>query len=63
MFTVKDLTSGDLVATMHLTVTKVEELPIKIDGVRMFSVSGIDWDSNNTRITLVPANKEIEVWE
>jgi hypothetical protein len=63
MFTVQDLTVGDLVATMHLTVSKIQALPATIDGVRLFSVEGIDWNTNNTRITLVPANKEIEVWE
>jgi hypothetical protein len=63
MFTVQDLTVGDLVASMHLTVTQIQALPAMLNGERLFSVSGIDWDTNQFRSTTVTASKEIEVWE
>lgn len=63
MFTVQDLTSGDLVATFHMTVTRLQSLPALVNGERLFSVQGIDWNDNHKVDILVPANKEIEVWE
>jgi hypothetical protein len=63
MFTVKDLTSGDLVATFHMTITQIQALPAKVNGQTLFSVQGTDWNDNHNVDIIVPANKEIEVWE
>lgn len=63
MFTAKDLTIGDLVATYRLTVTNVKTLPALIAGHRLYHVEGTSWDTQESRIFLVPDNRELEVWE
>jgi hypothetical protein len=63
MFTVQDLTVGDLVASMQLTVTSIKNLPAKVHGIQLMSVNGIGWDDNQSHSITVLANKEIEVWE
>ena len=63
MFTVQDLTVGDLVASMQLTVTSIKNLPAKVNGIQLMSVNGIGWDDNQSHSITVPANHECEVWE
>lgn len=63
MFTVQDLTVGDLVASMQLTVTEITPLPALLHGFRLYSVNGIGWDDNKMHSITVPANRECEVWE
>ncbi len=63
MFTVQDLTVGDLVASMQLTVTEITPLPALLHGFRLYSVNGIGWDDNQMHSITVPANRECEVWE
>jgi hypothetical protein len=58
MFTVQDLTTGDLVATFQMTITEVKAL-----SGNLFSVKGNDWNDNHSVQLIVAANKEIEVWE
>lgn len=58
MFTVQDLTVGDLVATFSLTVTEVKTL-----GENLFTVKGVDWNDNHSVQLIVVNNQEIEVWE
>ncbi len=58
MFTVQDLTVGDLVATFHMTITEVKTL-----SENLFSVKGNDWNDNHSVQLIVAANQEIEVWE
>lgn len=63
MFTVQDLTVGDLDATHHITVTKVQALPAKLAGQTLFNVQGVDWDNGSHIDIVTVASKEIEVWE
>lgn len=63
MFTVQDLTVGDLVATFHLTVTQVNALPAKLSGQTLYNVQGVDWETGSHLDIVTLANKEVEVWE
>lgn len=63
MFTVQDLTVGDIVATFHMTVTSVQALPAKLSGQTLFSVQGVDWSNGRSVDIVTVATTEIEVWE
>lgn len=72
MFTAKDLSVGDLIATYRLTVTEVNKLPAKIwnhDGLlwhhpyQLYSVKGVSWDTKEIRDYIVTDDRELEVWE
>lgn len=63
MFTVQDLTVGDLVTTFHLTVTQVNALPAKLSGHTLYNVQGTDWETGSHLDIVTLADKEVEVWE
>jgi len=63
MFTAKDLSVGDLIATYRLTVTEVNKLPAKIWNHQLYSVKGVSWDTKEIRDYIVTDDRELEVWE
>ena len=63
MFTAKDLSVGDLIATYRLTVTEVNKRPAKIWDHRLYSVKCFSWDSKEIRDYIVTDDRELEVWE
>lgn len=63
MFTAKDLTVGDLVATYRLTVSDVHKLDAAIWNKAVYSVKGESWDSHSEREYFVQEDRVLEVWE
>jgi hypothetical protein len=63
MFTAKDLTVGDLVATLSGTVVSISDLPAKINGIQLMAITVLDWNDNTEHSYNARANNEYEVWE
>jgi len=63
MFTAKDLTVGDLVATLCGTVVSISDLPAKINGIQLMAITVLDWNDNTEHSYNARANNEYEVWE
>lgn len=63
MFTVQDLAVGDLVASMHLTVTEIQALPGKLGNQTLINIKGVDWSDGHSVDIVTVASTECEVWE
>lgn len=63
MFTAKDLTVGDLVATLGGTVVSISDLPAKINGIQLMAITVLDWNDDNEHSYTARANNKYEVWE
>lgn len=62
-FTAIDITTGDLVADLHLTVIDVHKLDRRIMDQTLYAIRGRTWNTDVEREYFVPANRELEVWE
>ncbi len=63
MFTVKDLSVGDLCASYRMTITHIGALPARIWDKELFAVDGIEWDNGAERHIVTLEDTPVEVWE